>query len=136
MDITTQLIRDEGERLKPYKDTVCKLTIGVGRNLTDVGISHDESMLLLKNDIIKATAQLLARLPWVAQLDEARRGVLVNMTFNMGVDGLLQFKQTLAHIQAGQWNDAAADMLNSKWAQQVGDRAKRLAQQLITGQWM
>ena len=133
--LVPQLRRDEGVRLKPYKDTVGKLTIGVGRNLDDVGISAVEADTLLRNDIQRAVQDLNDKLPWTMQLDESRRGVLVNMAFNMGIAGLLQFKNTLAHIQAGRWADAAAGMLASKWATQVGPRATRLAKQMETGVW-
>lgn len=135
MDILEQLRRDEGTRLRPYKDSVGKLTIGIGRNLDDVGISQAEADFLLTNDIDKATEQLTANLPWTANLDDARHGALVNMTFNMGIHGLMGFKNTLAMIQAGDYVNAAANMLQSKWAEQVGPRAHRLALQIQTGVW-
>ena len=135
MGILEQLRRDEGTRLKIYQDSVGKWTIGTGRNLSDVGISQDEADYLLKNDIEKATEQLAQNIPWTSQLDDARHGVLVNMTFNMGIHGLMGFKNTLAMIQAGNYSSAAENMLQSKWALQVGARAARLALQLETGQW-
>jgi lysozyme len=130
-----QLRRDEGVRLKPYKDTVGKLTIGIGRNLDDVGISNVEADTLLKNDVTRAMADLDKHLPWWATLDDARRGVLVNMAFNLGIHGLLGFKNTLRMIETGRYNDAADNMLQSKWATQVGVRAQRLATQMRTGAW-
>lgn len=133
--LTKQLIRDEGLRLRPYKDTVGKVTIGIGRNLDDVGISHDEALVLLGNDIEKASAALRTQLPWTVNLDDARQGVLVNMTFNMGIGTVLKFKETLAHIQAGDYAAAASGMLQSNWAKQVGPRADRLANQMRTGIW-
>jgi lysozyme len=135
MTIIEQLRRDEGVRLKPYTDSVGKTTIGIGRNLTDVGISQDEASFLLKNDIDKATEQLAANLPWTSELDDARHGALVNMVFNMGIHGVMGFKNTLAHIQAGEYDQAAEGMLASKWAEQVGPRAQRLAIQMRTGEW-
>ena len=134
-NIADQLRRDEGTRLKPYTDSVGKLTIGVGRNLTDKGITQDEANALLAGDIESARQELYQNLPWTINLDEVRRGVLVNMTFNLGIGGLLQFKNTLAHIQKGEWENAAADMLVSKWAEQVGPRAHRLALQVTSGVW-
>lgn len=131
--IIADLNRDEGKRLKPYKDTVGKLTIGVGRNLDDVGISDVESDFLLANDVAKVDAQLDEKLPWWRNLSVERQTVLLNMAFNMGVDGLLTFKNTLALIQAGDYASAATNMINSKWATQVGGRAVRLADQLRTG---
>jgi lysozyme len=133
--LISQLTRDEGCRLHPYKDSVGKTTIGIGRNLDDVGISQDEANVLLGNDIDKAESALRSALPWTVNLDDARVGVLVNMTFNMGINTMLKFKDTLAHIQAGNYDAAATGMLSSQWARQVGARAQRLAEQMRTGQW-
>lgn len=127
------LVRDEGLRTRAYRCTAGKLTIGVGRNLDDVGISPAEAMAMLANDIAAVTTQLDARLPWWRQLDEPRQHVLANMAFNIGIDGLCKFKNTLALIQAGKYDDAASAMLQSKWAGQVGNRARRLADQMKTG---
>lgn len=135
-DLLSQLKRDEGIRLKAYRDQVGKLTIGIGRNLDDVGISLEEAEHLLANDIAAAQAQLAEQLPWTLGLDEVRRAVLTNMTFNMGIHGLMGFKNTLALIQAGEYEKAADNMLQSKWAQQVGPRAHRLALQMKTGSWV
>ena len=135
MDIYEQLRRDEGVRLLPYADSVGKLTIGVGRNLTDVGITQDEATMLLTNDVTKVTNQLAELLPWFGALDAVRAGALVNMGFNLGVVGLLSFHNTLTCIEFGQWDNAAAAMLSSKWAGQVGARATRLAEQIRTGTW-
>lgn len=135
MTIRDQLIRDEGLRLHPYKDSVGKLTIGVGRNLDDVGISKAEAALLLDNDIADATQRLETAFPWTAALDDARKGVLLNMTFNMGIQGLAGFKNFLAAVQAGDYSSARDHMLDSRWAEQVGPRAQRLAIQMETGQW-
>jgi lysozyme len=128
-----QLTRDEGLRLHPYKDSVGKLTIGVGRNLDDVGISQQEAEFLLDNDIQEATSRLLEALPWAAGLDLARFSVLINMTFNMGIGGLMGFKHFLAAVQAGDYKLARDHMLASLWAEQVGPRAHRLAIQIETG---
>src|SRR5271165_5977924 len=95
-----QLRRDEAVRLRPYKDSVGKLTIGVGRNLDDVGISLQEADLLLANDVKSATVALEANFPWTMDLDEVRKGALLNMTFNMGIRGLSGFKDFLAKMQA------------------------------------
>ena len=131
-----QLIRDEGLRLMPYTDTTGHITIGVGRNLSDAGISNSEAMAMLENDVARTVSRLLDACPWVAQLDAPRHAVLVGMAFNLGVVGLLQFRQFLACVQAGNWELAAHEMLSSKWAEQVGARAHRLAQQIETGQWV
>lgn len=128
-----ELKRDEGLRLKPYRCTAGKLTIGVGRNLDDVGISQSEADMLLEHDLEKVIAQLSYRLPWWANVSEKRQHVLINMAFNLGIDGLLKFKNTLALIQAGKYQEASVAMLDSRWANQVGNRAKRLAEEMRQG---
>jgi lysozyme len=131
--LKVELERDEGLRLKPYLDTVGKTTIGVGRNLTDVGISDSEAYYLLDADIARAGADLDRALPWWVTLGEVRQRVLINMTFNMGIGGLLQFNNTLTRIKAGDWDGAAKGMMASLWARQVGPRATRLAEMMRTG---
>lgn len=138
--LRSQLLNDEGLRLHPYLDTVGKWTIGVGRNLDDVGISKVEALYLLENDIDKAIRDLVAAFPWFVELDPVRQTVLVNMAFNMGVGselrGLRSFKNTLRAIEEGRYEDAAKGMLASKWARQVGRRATRLAEMMKTGQFL
>jgi lysozyme len=128
-----QLRLHEGERLKPYRCTAGKLTIGVGRNLDDRGISAAESAYLLGNDIDHHWRELVKALPWVEQLDEVRQRVLLDMAFNLGIGGLLGFKNTLATIKGGNYRKAGEMMLDSKWAGQVGQRADRLAVMMATG---
>ncbi|HEF4777120.1 TPA: glycoside hydrolase family protein [Burkholderia multivorans] len=130
--LIVELSRDEGRRLKPYVDTVGKTTIGVGRNLTDVGITDAECDLLLSNDIDRTVAWLDRNLSWWRQLDAVRQRVVVNMAFNMG-GSLLTFTNTLAAMKRGDYAAAADGMLASKWASQVGDRAKRLADMMRSG---
>jgi lysozyme len=135
-NILEQLKRDEGLKLKPYKDTVGKTTIGIGRNLDDVGISEDEAIILLHNDLAKAAGQIRAALPWADQLGPIRGSVLGNMAFNMGIAGLLNFHKFLTALRLGNYDQAATEMLDSKWASQVGARAQRLAQQIRTNEWV
>lgn len=127
--------REEGLRLRPYVDTVGKVTIGYGRNLSDVGITVAEAEAFLARDLDTAERAVRQALPWTAQLDEVRYAVLVDMSFNMGIATLLQFKQTLRWVQAGAYDLAAGAMLASKWAGQVGPRADRLAEMMRTGEW-
>jgi lysozyme len=136
MDILSQLRRDEGVKNFPYTDTVGKLTIGVGRNLTDVGISDEEMDILLLNDVKKVIDNLMNRLPWFRTLDEVRQAALTNMTFNLGFRGVEGFPAMLRALAQGDWDGAAAEMLDSLWAKEVGDRAVRLAQQIRTGEWV
>jgi lysozyme len=125
--LKAELTRDEDRRLKPYFDSVGKLTIGVGRNLDDVGISADESNYLLEADIGRVCDELDATLPWWRNLDETRQRVIANMAFNLGVPRLMGFKNTLRYLQDRNYEEAAREMLASKWADQVGARAIRLA---------
>lgn len=128
-----QLIWQESLKLKTYRCTAGKLTIGVGRNLDDNGISEVEAMFLLDNDLNSVEKDLDYSIPWWRKLDDARQEVIANMAFNMGIKVFLGFKQTLAAVQAGQYKDASVLMLDSKWAKQVGNRATVLSKQLETG---
>ena len=128
-----QLPIDEGSHSKPYRDTVGKLTIGVGRNLDDVGLRQNEIYYLLDNDIAAAEDDARALIDTFDQLTEARKAVLVNMAFNLGRDRLMGFAQMLQAVRNGRWEDAAAAMLDSKWAIQVGARATRLADAMRAG---
>jgi lysozyme len=123
----------EGIRLKPYRDTVGKLTIGIGRNLSDVGVSQEEALYLLDNDIRNAVSALGTAFSWFEHLDDVRRIVLVDMCFNMGINTLKTFVNTLLNIRYGRYEEAAQNMLKSKWASQVGQRAVRLAEMMRTG---
>lgn len=133
--LADQLKIHEGLRLKPYKDTVGKLTLGIGRNLEDKGISEQEALVMLNNDVDYFYSQLNKKLTWFKALDDARQNVLVNMAFNMGVSGLLSFKMTLKLIEYGDYDNAATEMLNSVWAYQVGQRAIELSKQMATGEY-
>jgi lysozyme len=128
-----QIRLHEGERLKPYRCTAGKLTIGVGRNLDDRGITREESAMLLDGDIRLLEIELFRALPWASALDDVRQRVLLDMAFNLGLPGLLQFKRTLEAIRTGQYQQAATMMLDSLWARQVGQRAERLARMMATG---
>lgn len=139
IEIQDLLKRHEGLRLKPYRDTVGKLTIGIGRNLDDVGISEDEAVHMLLNDIQKVQRQLVYRFPWYSKLDRIRQMVLEDMCFNMGLGnaqhGLLSFPNTLSLIELGNYPAAAAAMLQSHWAAQVGNRAVELSEMMRTGEF-
>lgn len=140
----TQLYRDEGEVLHAYQDSLGYWTIGIGRLIDKRkggGVSAEESRYLFDNDVRKVRKQVYSALPWVRELDEARQGVLLNMCFQMGIGnaangtGLLGFKNTLTMIERGEYENAARGMLNSLWAKQTPNRAKRLAEQMRTGEW-
>lgn len=127
------LIYHEGLRLKPYTDTANKLTIGVGRNLDDVGITKEEAMLLLNHDLNRVTNQLDSKIPWWRELSHVRQNVLISMAFNLGVSGLMQFRSMLSALQDGDYAAAAQEMLASRWASQVGNRAMELAYLMENG---
>lgn len=128
-----QLINDEGMKLKPYTDTVGKLTIGIGRNLTDVGISNSEALQLLNNDIQKTQIQLSKSLYFWSQLTPTRQDAITNMAFNMGVEDFMKFHNTIAYLAKGDYKSASTECLNSHWAVQVGERAKRISKQILNG---
>lgn len=126
------LIRHEGLKLMPYVDTVGKTTIGVGRNIEDVGISRAEALFLLDNDIADREAAFDRLIPWWRSLSDARQRVLIDMSF-MGVVKLMGFKLMLAALQRGDYDEAARQMLSSLWAKQVKDRAPDLASMMRQG---
>jgi lysozyme len=138
-ELTRQLKGDEGVKPQAYQDHLGFWTIGVGR-LVDTrkpgsGLRPEEITFLLNNDIDDRINALGRRLPWFLQLDAARQGVLLNMSFQLGVDGLLGFKNTLRLVERGDYAQAADNMLLSKWAQQTPERARRMAEQMRSGQW-
>lgn len=147
--LVAELRRDEGEELTAYMDTMGLWTVGVGHlidpkrgadpapfgvDLRGGGkITAAQSEMLLMLDIKSKMAELDRRLPWWRGLSDARQRVLLNMAFNLGTDGLLGFKNTLAAVQSGRYQDAARGMLSSKWASQVHGRADRLAAMMVQG---
>lgn len=149
-----QLITDEGLRLRPYKCTAGKFTVGVGRNLEDKsltkdecfflgikqttkegiisfllehGITHEDAMYLLENDIDDVVRDLKRNFSWFDSAPEPVQRVLCNVVFNIGISRFLGFKKTIAFLKAKKYEEAAREMLNSKWASQVHDRAVRLS---------
>jgi lysozyme len=126
-----QLVRDEGLKLRPYTDSTGHLTIGYGYNLSN-GIPKYVADALLDFKMNEAADDVHRTLTWAVDLSEPRRDALVNMTYNMGIGGLLGFRRMLAAMKSGDWTTAAKEMLDSTWATQVGDRAHRLSQQVLT----
>lgn len=136
------LILHEGLKLKPYKCTAGKLTIGVGRNLDDVGISYDEAMIFLDNDI-KSAMKFLLGTKWFPVMNDARQTVLIDMVFNLGVSRFLGFKKFRECLEKGDYVQASIEMMDSAWADQVGDgpggkmdRAERLSMMMKTGLYL
>ena len=142
MDILDQLLRDEGFRSSPYIDTRGHNTVGIGHNLDSNPLpgekypfSVQRAKEILADDVARITSKLIADLPWIASLPDVYKGVLQNMSFNMGANGAEAFHHMLADIQAGNYAQASIDGSQSAWYNQVGDRAKRLMLQLKTGVW-
>lgn len=131
-----ELRRDEGVVPYAYQDHLGYWTIGVGRLIDKRKggkLRDDEIDYLLNNDIEECMADLDKYLPWWRKMTEARQRVLVNMRFNLGLTGLLGFKNTLAAMEKGDYSKASEGMLDSLWARQVGNRAKRLASMMKDG---
>ena len=127
---------DEGFRRFPYVDSVNKVTIGIGHNLTDNGLSQPILDAIYEDDVNNAAADCnrLLQDHW-ADLDEVRRVVLINMMFNLGLGRLSLFRRMIAAIKQKDWAAAAREAMDSRWARQVGPRAERLAHMLKTGTW-
>lgn len=128
-----QLTRDEDKRARPYVDTKGKITIGIGRNLTDRGLSEAEIQFLFENDVKSSCDDLNQYLPWWKTLSDVRQRVLVNMCFNLGITRLLEFRKMLKALELGNYQLAATEMADSDWAQQVGNRAIRLEEMMRQG---
>ena len=138
MNIIQQLRNEEGVVAHAYQDSLGFWTIGVGRLIDQRkgGLLYpDEIDYLLANDVKRKTDGLATALPWFTLLDEPRQAVLIGMAFQMGVKGLLAFTTTLGHVRVGRYAEAAVAMLESTWAKQTPERAKRLSKQMETGEW-
>ena len=137
-NLTDQLRRDEGCVLHAYPDHLGFLTLGIGRLIDrrkGGGITSEEADYLLANDIRRKTGEVIVALPWAAHIDPVRFAVLQNMCFQMGIAGLLGFKNTLRFIEDGDYTRAGDNMRKSKWHSQTPARCERLIRQLISGEW-
>lgn len=139
-ELTRQLKADEGVKAQAYQDQLGFWTIGVGRLIDSrkpgSGLRPSEIDFMLQNDIDDRIEALTRSLPWFQNLDDARKGVLLNMAFQMGVEGLMGFKNTLRMVEDGDYMGAARNMLQSKWAEQTPARAARMAEQMRSGKWV
>lgn len=143
-ELTAQLKRDEGEvknngRHVAYQDHLGYWTLGIGRLIDGRrggGLTDHEAEYLLSNDIHARQRQLSGKLPWFSGLDQARRGALINMAFQLGVGGLLNFKKSLALMADGRYDLAADEFLRSNWAKQTPERARRVTDQIRRGEWV
>ncbi len=128
-----QLIDEEALRLFPYVDTMGKITIGVGHNLTDRGLSREIVEKILDNDIADAIIDLDKNLNWWRDLDDVRARVIVDLCFNLGISRLLGFRKMNSAFMMGDYATAAYELKNSHWYNQVGLRGPKLVKMILTG---
>jgi len=144
MNIYQQLNRDEGEVKRNgkhvmYRDHLGYATLGVGRLIDERrggGLTDEEVEYLLRNDVTRVALELSKNLDWWPSLDHVRQSALINMAFQLGINGLLNFRKTLSLIKHGDYAEAGKEALRSTWAQQTPNRANRIARQLETGEWV
>ena len=139
MNLARMLENEEVRVPHAYQDHLGYWTIGVGRLIDSRkggGLSDDEIDYLLNNDIARKAAEVVKALPWVTGLSEIRQAVIIGMAFQLGTAGLLGFKNTLALVQSGDYKGAAQNMMLSRWAEQTPARARRMAAQMETGEWI
>lgn len=125
--------KHEGLELFPYKCTAGFLTIGYGHNLEVKGITEEQAELILADDI-DDVINALEMHDWFNELDGVRQAVIIDMAFNLGVAGLFKFKNMIAAIKKENYDQAANEMFHSKWATQVGGRARTLTNMMKTGE--
>ena len=128
------LIRHEGKRSLPYECSAGKISVGVGRNLEDNPLTDDEIMYLLRNDIVRSETEL-NRYSWFRMMDDARRDACINLVFNLGLTRFRQFKRMIKAFEDRDYERAADELLDSKYAFQVGQRAKELSDIIRTGKY-
>lgn len=131
------LRRHEGVKTHFYKDHLGLETIGVGRCIApgSLGLSDDEVDYLLDNDVVRCIKELTRALPWFNRLDDVRRDALIDLCFNLGLTRLLGFKKALAAMEASEWLTAKIELLDSRWAKQVGNRSAEIAEMIRTGEY-
>jgi len=134
-NLVEMLKRHEGLRLKPYLCTTDQLTIGYGRNLESMGISRYEAEVMLVSDIERCYNELEV-FEWFVNLDMVRQEAMVDLLFNLGLPRFLGFKKMIKHLSNRDYSQAAAELLNSRYAIQVGDRANELAYMLERGEYL
>jgi len=124
------ITRHEGSRLNMYQDTLGIWTIGVGHNIQEKGISPAVMELMLDEDIEEAIVELKRSVSFFSKMPEQVQEALVNLSFNMGIPRLMQFKKTLAYLRDGDFEAAADELLDSRYAEQVGRRADEVAEMI------
>ena len=127
--------QDEGYEQFPYCCTAGKQTVGIGFNLDDVGISHKEAVAILKMRLSDIEMKLDAMIPCFNYLGQVRQAALCNMAYQLGVKGLLGFRKSLALLDDNEFDLAADEFLDSRWARQTPNRAKKVTDMIRTGEW-
>lgn len=128
------IIRHEGARLDMYQDTLGIWTVGVGHNIQEKGISQAVMELMLEEDLAEAVSELKRSVSFFSKMPEQVQEALVNLAFNMGIPRLMQFKKTLAYLRDGNFEAAADELLDSRYAEQVGRRADEVADMIRTAE--
>lgn len=149
--ITKRFIKEEGLKLKPYRCSQGKLTIGIGRCIDtnpfteeekraigdwEHGITKNAAMMLFRNDITRCERQLRDNISFYLKLDKERQFALLDMCFQLGLNGLLKFKKMLDYMRWGKFQLASKECLDSLYAQQTPARAKRIAKLISDGIWL
>ena len=129
------LKRHEGVKNTLYKCTSDKWTIGVGRNLEDVGLSEEEIDILLQNDITRTEELLDEYMSWWSDLDYIRQDAMINFVFNVGIGTAMKFKKAMTALEEGDYDVAADEMMDSNWSKQVGQRAVEVTEMIRTGEY-
>lgn len=134
-NLIDMLVLHEGMRTKPYEDSLGILTIGVGRNLESMGLSHDEVCYMLRNDIRRCEEELDNTFRWYKYLDQVRQDAMIDLCFNLGITRLRKFKKALGFMETDDFEKAADEFMDSKWADQVGQRAINVTTMIRTGEY-
>lgn len=135
-----QIEGDEGRERCAYQDHLGYWTIGIGRLIDKrkpgAGLRDNEIELMFENDVQDRELELSRKIPFFMSLNPPRRAAVLNMSFQLGVAGLLGFPKMLAAIRDERWAEAETHALDSKWAKvDTPARAKRVARQIRTGEW-
>ena len=130
MTLEESIKRHEGLRLKPYRCTSQKTTIGFGRNIEDVGINKTEALFMLNTDIENCKQEAEMNFWFYENLNQDRKDVVVEMIFNLGLPRFLKFKKLIIALEDQEWDNAADEMLDSRWHVQVGQRAVTLSNKM------
>lgn len=143
MNLRAMLEREEGKRFVAYPDPLTggePWTVGIGHTGPDVDKNtiwtEEQVTEAFDKDVARATNECEQHLPFFHSLNEARKAVLIGMAFQMGIKGLLKFVNTLKMVEKEDYSGASRGILSSKWAQQTPNRAKRMARQMLTGEWV